>query len=113
LSFQSSQKQSGQYQKHSHESDRPHVREQQQWLKKRKKKKTMMTGDKNDGKGKEVVKSKDKVTLRLIKKAVWHEDKVGSGDIPSSFLISALDIGEWSVSRTGRFDPGEKVPNSH
>jgi hypothetical protein len=28
-------------------------------------------------------------------------------------LISALDIGEWSVSRTGRFDPGEKVPNSH
>jgi hypothetical protein len=28
-------------------------------------------------------------------------------------LTSALDGGEWSVSRSGRFTPGEKAPATH
>jgi len=30
-----------------------------------------------------------------------------------TFLISALDGGEWSTSRSGRFNPEKKVPGSH
>jgi hypothetical protein len=30
-----------------------------------------------------------------------------------AFLVSALDGGEWSVSRLGRFITGEKVPDTH
>jgi hypothetical protein len=29
------------------------------------------------------------------------------------FLTSALAEGEWSASRPGRFNPGERVPGSH
>jgi hypothetical protein len=29
------------------------------------------------------------------------------------FLTSALDGGEWSASRPGRFTPGEKTPGNH
>jgi hypothetical protein len=29
------------------------------------------------------------------------------------FLTSALDGGEWSASRPGRFTPGEKIPGTH
>jgi hypothetical protein len=30
-----------------------------------------------------------------------------------SFTTSALDGGEWSASRTGRFTPGERTPGTH
>jgi hypothetical protein len=29
------------------------------------------------------------------------------------FLASALDGGEWSTSRPGRFTPGERAPGTH
>jgi len=29
------------------------------------------------------------------------------------FLTSSLDEGEWSASRSGRFTPGESVPDTH
>jgi hypothetical protein len=35
-----------------------------------------------------------------------------SGGIASPFLISALDWSEWSVSRIGRFNPGESTPRA-
>jgi hypothetical protein len=38
---------------------------------------------------------------------------MGDGDIASPFLISVLDGGEWSVSRTGRFTPGEREHATH
>jgi hypothetical protein len=38
----------------------------------------------------------------------------GSGGIaPLNFLTSALDGGEWSASRPGRFAPREKAPGTH
>jgi hypothetical protein len=36
----------------------------------------------------------------------------GSGGIAPPFLTSALDGGEWSFSRTGRFTPGERSPGT-
>jgi hypothetical protein len=38
---------------------------------------------------------------------------MGSGGIVPQFLTLALDGGEWSVSRPGRFTPGERAPNAH
>jgi hypothetical protein len=37
----------------------------------------------------------------------------GSGGITPQFLTSALDEGEWLVSRPGRFTPGETAPGTH
>jgi hypothetical protein len=37
----------------------------------------------------------------------------GSGGIASPFLTSALDGGEWSASRPGRFAQGERAPDSN
>jgi hypothetical protein len=37
----------------------------------------------------------------------------GSGGIAPPFLTSALDGGEWSPSRRGRFTLGERVPGTH
>jgi hypothetical protein len=39
--------------------------------------------------------------------------RVGSGDIPSPFLTSALDGGEVSASRSGHFTPEERAPGTH
>jgi hypothetical protein len=39
-------------------------------------------------------------------KAYW-----GSGGIAHAFLTSALDGGEWSASRPGRFTHWERAPN--
>jgi hypothetical protein len=36
-----------------------------------------------------------------------------SGGIAQPFLITALDVGEQSASRPGRFIPGERVPGTH
>jgi hypothetical protein len=36
-----------------------------------------------------------------------------SGGIASQFLPSALDGGEWSVSRPGRFTPWERAAGTH
>jgi hypothetical protein len=41
-------------------------------------------------------------------KAYW-----GSGGMPSHYLTSALDAGEWSASRTGRFTPRERASGTH
>jgi hypothetical protein len=37
----------------------------------------------------------------------------GSGCIAPQFLTSALDGGEWSASRPGRFTPGERAHGTH
>jgi hypothetical protein len=37
----------------------------------------------------------------------------GSGGIAPPFLTQALDGGEWSDLRLGRFTPGERVPRTH
>jgi hypothetical protein len=37
----------------------------------------------------------------------------GSGGIAPLLLISALDGGEWSALRPGRFIPGEGAPGTH
>jgi hypothetical protein len=37
----------------------------------------------------------------------------GSGGIAPPFLTSALDGGEWSASRPGRFTPKKKVTGGH
>jgi hypothetical protein len=37
----------------------------------------------------------------------------GSGGIALSFLTTALDGGEWSASRPGRFTPEERTPGTH
>jgi hypothetical protein len=47
--------------------------------------------------------------LVRISYALWYEDKLVSGDKASSFLTSAVDGGEWSASRPGRFNPGEEA----
>jgi len=41
-------------------------------------------------------------------KAYW-----GSDDIAVSILTSALQEGEWSASRPGRFTPRERDPDTH
>jgi hypothetical protein len=42
-----------------------------------------------------------------------HEVVWGSGGIASPFLTSALDGGEWSASRLGRFTSKGRAPNIH
>jgi hypothetical protein len=41
-------------------------------------------------------------------KTLW-----GSGGIAPPFVTSALDAGEWSASRPGRFTPGEIALGTH
>jgi hypothetical protein len=43
----------------------------------------------------------------------YHEDTWGSGGIAPPFLTSALERGEWSASRPGRFISGEEIPGTH
>jgi hypothetical protein len=43
----------------------------------------------------------------LINQAPRHKNVWGSGDTAPPFFTSALDGGEWSVSRPGRFTSGE------
>jgi hypothetical protein len=38
---------------------------------------------------------------------------MGSGGIAAPFLTSALDGGEWSDSRSCRFTPEERAPDTH
>jgi hypothetical protein len=38
---------------------------------------------------------------------------MGSGGIAPPFLTSALDGGEWSASRPGRFTSGEIAADTH
>jgi hypothetical protein len=46
--------------------------------------------------------------------ALRHECVLGEWRYSSTHsLTSALDVGEWSVSRPGRFPPKEKVPGTH
>jgi hypothetical protein len=50
---------------------------------------------------------KGTLALCLINYALFHDDLWGSGGIAPSFLTSALDGGEWSLSRPGRFTPDQ------
>jgi hypothetical protein len=58
----------------------------------------------------ETVPRKGKVPLCLINYVPRHEDVWGSGGIALRFLISALDEGDWSASRPGRFTPQGTSP---
>jgi hypothetical protein len=49
----------------------------------------------------------------LINYEPLREDLWGSGGIVSLFLASTLDGDEWSASRLGLFNPGERAPASH
>jgi hypothetical protein len=51
-----------------------------------------------------------KLSLGIINEAPRREDKWGGRGIPPPFLISALDGGEWSPSRTSRFTPRKTAP---
>jgi hypothetical protein len=42
-----------------------------------------------------------------------HEAVWGNGGIALPFLMSALDGGEWSASRPGRFTPRERAAGTH
>jgi hypothetical protein len=60
------------------------------------------------------LRARSKLSLSLIRKALLcHEDIRGNGGIASSFLTSALDGGECSASRSGRFTPCERAPHTH
>jgi hypothetical protein len=41
-------------------------------------------------------------------KAYW-----GNGGIAPRIFTRALDVGEWSASRPGRFTPRERAPGTH
>jgi hypothetical protein len=56
---------------------------------------------------------KVKFPLCLINQALYHEDVWGSGTVAPPFLTSALDGGEWSASRRGRFASGETAHGIH
>jgi hypothetical protein len=49
----------------------------------------------------------------VLNQAPRHKDVWGSGGIAPPLLTSALDGGEWSASRPGRFIPGERPPGTH
>jgi hypothetical protein len=50
--------------------------------------------------------------LCLINFALCHEGIWVTGGIAPPFLTSALDGGEWSTSRHGRFTSGETDPGT-
>jgi hypothetical protein len=56
---------------------------------------------------------KVKLPLCFIILALRHEGVWGSEGIALFYLTSALDGGELSASRLGRFTPGERVPGTH
>jgi hypothetical protein len=49
----------------------------------------------------------------LINQVLRHEDIWESGGIDPPFSTSALDGGEWSESRPGRFNPGKTARGAH
>jgi hypothetical protein len=52
------------------------------------------------------------IDIPVLNLAPRHEDVFRSGGIAPSFLTS-LDGDEWSVSRLGRFTPGERALGDH
>jgi hypothetical protein len=59
-------------------------------------------------------KSKGKVVPVLFNWATRHEDVSREWRYSSTHsLILALDGGEWSASRPGRFNPSERAPGTH
>jgi hypothetical protein len=53
----------------------------------------------------------------VLNQAARYEDVLGGSEGTDSslhaFLIVALDGGEWSALRTGRFSPTETAPGTH
>jgi hypothetical protein len=50
----------------------------------------------------------------FFNRASFHEDVLGEWKYSSTHsLTSALDGGEWSASRPGRFIPRERIPGTH
>jgi hypothetical protein len=47
----------------------------------------------------------------MLNKVPFLEDV--SESVASPFITSAVHVGEWSASLTGRFIPGERVPDTH
>jgi hypothetical protein len=61
-----------------------------------------------------ILKVKSKVVPVFFNWAPRHEDVFVEWRYSSTHsLISALDGGEWSASRSGRFTPRERVPGTH
>jgi hypothetical protein len=55
------------------------------------------------------IRLKVKLSLYLTKQGQCQEDIRRNGDVAPPFLTSALDGGQWLVSRPGRFTPGERA----
>jgi hypothetical protein len=53
------------------------------------------------------------LSLCLTNLTLSHEDVWGVDVYIHIFLTSALAGGEWSASRSGRFTPGERAPDTH
>jgi hypothetical protein len=51
--------------------------------------------------------------LMVKVKSSRHEDVYKSGGVAPPLLTSALDGGEWSASRPGRFTRKKRVPGTH
>jgi hypothetical protein len=56
---------------------------------------------------------KNLLSLCSINQALRHEGVLGSGSITPPFSTSTLDGGEWSASRSFRFNPRELTHGSH
>jgi hypothetical protein len=61
----------------------------------------------------QIVKVKVKLSLCVINETPRHEDVWERGDIAPPFLTSALDGGQRSASRPGRFTSWEIDPGTH
>jgi hypothetical protein len=56
---------------------------------------------------------KVKLSLRLVNKALCHDDVWGSEGTAPPFLTTASDGGEWSATLTSCFTPREIAPGTH
>jgi hypothetical protein len=57
-----------------------------------------------------------KVKIKVVpafNSAARHDDAAGNGGVPQSFIISALDGGEWLASRPGSFNRKNGDPVTH
>jgi hypothetical protein len=60
-----------------------------------------------------IKRQKVKLSLCFFKWTPCYEGVLGGGGIVSCILTLALDGGEWSASRPGRFTPRERAPGIH
>jgi hypothetical protein len=60
-----------------------------------------------------IINKKNNMYLCLINQALRHEGIRKSVGIAPLFLTSAIDGGEWSDLRFGRFATGKRTPGTH